>query len=150
MTHNRNVTEPWLHAEDRSWRQKVPHRLPPSPPAPAIRSRGQSVDITNRPAEDGSYRAHWLMWDDTLIAAPFALTLRLRRIGPGFGQAAHRASGRCMLGGSLIDAAGGGAQHEPGISPTGRAVGHSNRPSKRWRAFACTRHGACRRFTHAR
>jgi len=30
---------------------------------------GQSVDITNRLAEDGSYRAHWLVWDDKLIAA---------------------------------------------------------------------------------
>jgi AraC-like DNA-binding protein len=30
---------------------------------------GQSVDITNRLAEDDSYRAHWLVWDDALIAA---------------------------------------------------------------------------------
>jgi AraC-like DNA-binding protein len=30
---------------------------------------GQSVDITNRPADDGSYRAHWLVWDAALIAA---------------------------------------------------------------------------------
>jgi len=30
---------------------------------------GQSVDITNRLAEDGSYRAHWLVWDTALIAA---------------------------------------------------------------------------------
>lgn len=29
---------------------------------------GQSLDITNRLAEDGSYRAHWLVWDETLIA----------------------------------------------------------------------------------
>lgn len=29
---------------------------------------GQSVDITNRLAEDGSYRAHWLVWDDALIS----------------------------------------------------------------------------------
>lgn len=29
---------------------------------------GQSVDITNRLAEDGAYRAHWLVWDCTLIA----------------------------------------------------------------------------------
>lgn len=30
---------------------------------------GQTVDITNRLAEDGSYRARWLVWDSTLIAA---------------------------------------------------------------------------------
>lgn len=30
---------------------------------------GQSVDITNRLAKDGSYRARWLVWDSTLIAA---------------------------------------------------------------------------------
>ena len=30
---------------------------------------GQSVDITNRPEDDGSYRAHWLVWDDALLAA---------------------------------------------------------------------------------
>ncbi|RRH81202.1 AraC family transcriptional regulator [Variovorax beijingensis] len=30
---------------------------------------GQSLDITNRLAEDGSYRAFWLAWDDTLIVA---------------------------------------------------------------------------------
>lgn len=29
---------------------------------------GQSLDITNKLAEDGSYRAHWLAWDETLIA----------------------------------------------------------------------------------
>lgn len=29
---------------------------------------GQSLDITNRLAEDGSYRAYWLVWDDALIA----------------------------------------------------------------------------------
>ncbi|WP_337153642.1 helix-turn-helix transcriptional regulator [Pseudomonas protegens] len=29
---------------------------------------GQSLDITNKLAEDGSYRAHWLTWDGTLIA----------------------------------------------------------------------------------
>lgn len=29
---------------------------------------GQSVDITNRLAEDGSYRARWLAWDASLIA----------------------------------------------------------------------------------
>lgn len=28
---------------------------------------GQSLDITNRLAPDGSYRAHWLVWDETLI-----------------------------------------------------------------------------------
>lgn len=30
---------------------------------------GQSVDITNRLAEDGSYRARWLVWDTTLVSA---------------------------------------------------------------------------------
>ncbi len=30
---------------------------------------GQSVDITNRLAEDGSYRANWLVWDSALVAA---------------------------------------------------------------------------------
>lgn len=30
---------------------------------------GQTVDITNRLAEDGSYRAFWLCWDTALIAA---------------------------------------------------------------------------------
>lgn len=30
---------------------------------------GQSLDITNRLAEDGSYRAYWLVWDDALIVA---------------------------------------------------------------------------------
>lgn len=30
---------------------------------------GQSFDITNRMGENGSYRAHWLAWDDSLIAA---------------------------------------------------------------------------------
>ena len=30
---------------------------------------GQSLDITNKLAEDGSYRAHWLVWDETLIAS---------------------------------------------------------------------------------
>ena len=30
---------------------------------------GQSLDITNRLAQDGSYRAHWLVWDETLIEA---------------------------------------------------------------------------------
>lgn len=30
---------------------------------------GQSVDITNSLAKDGSYRAHWLVWDSDLIAA---------------------------------------------------------------------------------
>jgi AraC-like DNA-binding protein len=28
---------------------------------------GQSIDITNRLSEDGTYRAHWLMFDRTLI-----------------------------------------------------------------------------------
>ncbi|EJM53195.1 AraC family transcriptional regulator [Pseudomonas sp. GM48] len=30
---------------------------------------GQSLDITNKLAEDGSYRAHWLVWDETLFAS---------------------------------------------------------------------------------
>lgn len=30
---------------------------------------GQSLDVTNKLAEDGSYRAYWLVWDDALIAA---------------------------------------------------------------------------------
>lgn len=30
---------------------------------------GQSVDITNSLADDGSYRAHWLVWDRALITA---------------------------------------------------------------------------------
>ncbi|KXB32552.1 AraC family transcriptional regulator [Dechloromonas denitrificans] len=30
---------------------------------------GQTVDIINRPAADGSYRAFWLVWDAALIAA---------------------------------------------------------------------------------
>lgn len=30
---------------------------------------GQSVDITNRPAADGSYRAWWLVWESALLAA---------------------------------------------------------------------------------
>lgn len=30
---------------------------------------GQALDITNRLAVDGSYRAHWLVWDDALMAA---------------------------------------------------------------------------------
>lgn len=29
---------------------------------------GQAVDIINRPAEDGSYRACWLAWDSALVA----------------------------------------------------------------------------------
>lgn len=30
---------------------------------------GQSIDITNRLAEDGRYKARWLVWDNALIAA---------------------------------------------------------------------------------
>lgn len=30
---------------------------------------GQTVDLVNRPAADGSYRAFWLVWDRALIAA---------------------------------------------------------------------------------
>lgn len=30
---------------------------------------GQSLDIINRLAQDGSYQAHWLVWDETLIQA---------------------------------------------------------------------------------
>jgi len=30
---------------------------------------GQSLDVTNRPADDGGYRARWLVFDDALIAA---------------------------------------------------------------------------------
>lgn len=62
---------------------------------------GQSVDITNRPAEDGSYRAHWLVWDDALIAAhadahPHLPVIRhalpITHAQPEFVHAFHRAT----------------------------------------------------------
>jgi len=30
---------------------------------------GQSVDVTNRLGDDGCYRAHWLVWDSTVVVA---------------------------------------------------------------------------------
>lgn len=61
---------------------------------------GQSVDITNRLAEDGSYRAHWLVWDSELIAAyaeaqprqaVIAHALPITHGSPEFTTAYHRA-----------------------------------------------------------
>lgn len=61
---------------------------------------GQSVDITNRLAEDGGYRAHWLVWDSELIAAYAeaqprqAVIAHALPIAPGsaeFATAYHRA-----------------------------------------------------------
>lgn len=61
---------------------------------------GQSVDITNRPAADGSYRAGWLVWESALLAAHAAAhpqqnvirhALPLLGPPPDFAAAFHRA-----------------------------------------------------------
>jgi len=72
------------------------------PPGQAIAlAGGQSLDVTNRPEADGSYRAHWLVWDDTLLAAhadahPHLAVIRhALPINPGsdeFAAAFHRAT----------------------------------------------------------